>query len=133
MSKKDEMRKCVICGKKFAPKTANASVCSDMCRKALKAKHDKARKAAKKVAKVAPKKPVVKAVKGKAVEKIVLPKKPTDKKVVEKKVETKKPNTKINTIISVKNGNPFKVFVLATLIRDRAINEIVKGGHLFAS
>lgn len=132
MNKKASTRKCVICGKKFTPKTANASVCSDKCRKENKAKHDKARHAAKTVAKPVAKKPVTKAVKGEAVEKIVLPKKPMAKKV-EKKVEKKKPNTKINTIISVKNGNPFKVFVLATLVRERAIRDIVKGGLLFKS
>lgn len=128
MNKKTSTRKCVICGKKFTPKTANASVCSDKCRKANKAKRDKARNAAKKVAKPVAKKPVAKAVKGKAFEKIVLPKKPTNKKVAAKKL-----NTKIDTIISVKNGNPFKVFFLASMIRNRAMREIVKGGLLFKS
>ena len=123
MSKKTTTRKCVICGKKFTPKTANASVCSDKCRKALKAKRDKARKAAKKVAKTAPKKPVVKAVKGKAVEKITLPKKPVVTKVA-----------KPTTIVTVKSGgDPYKVLFLASIIRDRAMREIVKRGGLNVS
>jgi len=113
-------RKCAVCGKKFTPKSANAAYCSEKCYKVAKAKKDKARKAKAK-----------KVVKGKAVEKIVLPKKPLVKKV-EKKVEPKK-NTKVDTIITVKGGNPFKVFFLATMIRERALSDIVKNGHLYAS
>lgn len=41
MSKKVEKRECAICGKKFTPKTANALVCGDKCRKALKQKNRK--------------------------------------------------------------------------------------------
>ena len=44
MSKKVEKRECVICGKKFTPKTANALVCGDKCRKVLKQKNKKAHK-----------------------------------------------------------------------------------------
>lgn len=44
MSKKIEKRECAICGKKFTPKTANALVCGDKCRKALKQKNRKAHK-----------------------------------------------------------------------------------------
>lgn len=44
MSKKIEKRECVICGKKFTPKTANALVCGDKCRKALKQKNRKTHK-----------------------------------------------------------------------------------------
>lgn len=41
--KKKETRVCAVCGKKFTPKTANAKVCSEECRKAWKAKRDKKR------------------------------------------------------------------------------------------
>lgn len=41
--KKKETRICAVCGKKFTPKTANAKVCSEECRKAWKAKRDKKR------------------------------------------------------------------------------------------
>lgn len=44
MSKKIEKRECAICGKKFTPKTANALVCGDKCRKALKQKSRKTHK-----------------------------------------------------------------------------------------
>jgi predicted nucleic acid-binding Zn ribbon protein len=131
-----ETRKCVVCGKKFTPKVANQLTCSDKCKKINKAKHDKVRKAklCKEKKPVAPavkkvacakggKKPVAKAVSGKAVEKIVLPKKPTAKKL------PKNPN--VDTIISVKNGNPFKVFFLATLVRERAKREILKNGLMY--
>lgn len=131
---KKEVRKCAVCGKKFTPKSANAAYCSDKCYKVAKAKKDKARKAAKKSAKSGGVKFLEKAAKVKPIikanlkEKVVLPKKPVAK-VAPKTV--KKPNP--DTIISVKNGNPFKVFFLATVIRDRAMREIVKSGKLFVS
>lgn len=116
---KKEVRKCAVCGKKFTAKTANAQYCGVKCSKAAKAKRDAARKAAKKTVKampkVEPKKHVLK-------EKVVLPKKPVAKKVAKKGV-AKKPN--VDTIITVKNGNPFKVFVLATMVRERALKEIL--------
>ena len=115
MSKKIEARKCVICGKKFTPKTANATVCSEKCRKENKAKRDKARKAK---AKSAPK--------ANCVEKITLPKKP-----VVKKSEAPKKNTKVDTIITVKSGNPFKVAVLALLVLGRAMDEIVNNKKVY--
>lgn len=46
--KKKETRICAVCGKKFTPKTANAKVCSEKCRKAWKAKRDKKRYSATK-------------------------------------------------------------------------------------
>lgn len=114
MSKKIEMRKCVICGKKFTPKTANASVCGDKCRKALKAKHDKARKA---------KKPV--AVKGKAVEKIALPKKEAKKPVtkVAQKKTVKKVEKRPEAAIRICGDNPFKIAVLAFIGFLKAVGE----------
>lgn len=152
---KKETRKCVVCGKKFTPKVANQLTCSDKCKKINKAKHDKARKSrvskptkdaptsVKKTACPAPvkkgdefkangkkfvcvkggKKPVAKAVSGKAVEKIALPKKPTVKKLPK--------NPKVDTLITVKNGNPFKVFFLATLVREKAKREILTKGLVY--
>lgn len=50
MAKKISERKCVICGKKFTPKSQNASVCGDECRKELKKRNKKpVRKIAKNV------------------------------------------------------------------------------------
>lgn len=126
MSKKVETRKCAVCGKKFTPKTANASVCSDKCRKAHEAERSRARREAKKSAKGASKHTLV--------EKVVLPKKPVAAKKCDKKCkhECAKPNRAIDTIISVQNGNPFKVFLLATLICERALREIMKSGLVHA-
>jgi predicted nucleic acid-binding Zn ribbon protein len=125
MSKKIEMRKCVICGKKFTPKTANASVCGDKCRKALKAKHDKARKAKK------AKKPV--KVEGKAVEKIALPKKDVKKPI--KKIAPKKPVKKVEkrpeAAIRICGDNPFKIAVLAFIGFLKAIGECNTKVHAF--
>lgn len=122
MSKKVETRKCVVCGKKFSPKTANASVCSDKCRKAHDAERCRARREAKKSAKSASKHTLV--------EKVVLPKKPVAAKKCDKKCA--KPNRAVDTIVSVQNGNPFKVFLLATLICERALREIMKSGLVHA-
>lgn len=36
MSKQKTTRKCVVCGKAFEPKSSNASVCGEVCRKELK-------------------------------------------------------------------------------------------------
>lgn len=36
MSKQKTTRKCVVCGKAFEPKSSNASVCSEECRKERK-------------------------------------------------------------------------------------------------
>lgn len=115
--KKLPMRKCVICGKKFTPKTANAVVCSDKCRKANKRRVEKLRKA--KVAKAKAKKPVLK-------EKIVLPKKPVAKKTA--KVEARK----FDTIISVSSKNPFKLAVLSAIICANALTECLSGDKIFA-
>ena len=114
MSKKIEARKCVICGKKFTPKTANASVCSEKCRKANKAKHDAARKAKAKP-----------ASKAKCVQKIALPKKP-----IVMKHEAPKANIHSETVMSVKNGDPFKVAALSLLILGKAMNEIIKSNKV---
>lgn len=109
--KKLPARKCVICGKKFTPKTANAIACSDKCRKANKRRVEKLREA--KVAKTKAKKPVLK-------EKIVLPKKPA-KPVVKK--PTKEDINNLDTFISVRSKNPFKLAVLSAIICANAIAE----------
>lgn len=68
MSKKVEKRECAICGKKFTPKTANALVCGDKCRKALKQKNRKTHKPqAKCVEKIKIGKPQAKKLAPKAV------------------------------------------------------------------
>lgn len=72
---KKEKRECVVCGKKFTPKTANSKYCSEKCYKKQKAILDKSRKEKAKV-----NKPLVKskkkAVKVESKEVVKLPKKP---------------------------------------------------------
>lgn len=122
--KKLPMRKCVICGKKFTPKTANAVVCSDKCRKANKRRVEKLRKAKSEKPKV--KKPETDKKKVPLKEKIVLPKKPVAKKTA--KVEARK----FDTIISVSSKNPFKLAVLSAIICANALTECLSGDKIFA-
>lgn len=128
MSKKLETRKCVMCGKKFTPKSVNASVCGDKCRKALRAKHDHERKA-----KASVKKPVAK-VAGKATEKIVLPKKSSVVKKPVAKVaqkQNKQIDPKFDTMISVKGNNPFKLAAISFMVFLRAISECENKTKMF--
>ena len=122
-TKKTNTTKCAVCGKKFAAKTANSLYCSDACYKKGKAAKDKARKMADKKAPV--------AVKCK--EKVVLGKKlaKAGKPVCERPAKKCDCKEKIDTVFSIKSGNPFKVFVLATLIRNHALGEILKSGKIF--
>lgn len=75
---KKEKRECVVCGKKFTPKTANSKYCSEKCYKKQKAILDKTRKEKAKV-----NEPLVKSkkksVKVESKEVVKLPKKPTVK------------------------------------------------------
>lgn len=75
---KKEKRECVVCGKKFTPKTANAKYCSEKCYKKQKAILDKTRKGKAKV-----NKPLVKSekmvAKVESKEVVKLPKKPAVK------------------------------------------------------
>lgn len=128
---KKEMRKCAVCGKKFAPKTANAVTCGEKCYKVRKAKLDKIRKAKKAEAKPA----VKESVKAKAVEKIALP---APKKVAklakgkackgkcDKTVKAKKPST----VINITGRNPFEVVSIALYIALRTIGGLIKEGNL---
>lgn len=123
------MRKCVVCGKKFAPKSANAITCSEKCYKARKAANDKARKASKKAAvkdepkpvakkevkkavvKKAEKKSCPKAIKGKATEKIKLP-------------------SGCDTVVRVEGKDDFKVVALAFAIAMSALGRIISGNKI---
>lgn len=123
------MRKCVVCGKKFAPKSANAITCSEKCYKVRKAASDKARKAAKKtavktevkaeankeekkpVAKKVAKKSRPKAIKGKATEKIKLP-------------------SGCDTVVRVEGKDNFKVVALAFAIAMSALGRIIRSNKI---
>lgn len=123
------MRKCVVCGKKFAPKSANAITCSEKCYKTRKAANDKARKVAKKAAvkiepkpevkkeakkaivKKAEKKSYPKAIKGKATEKIKLP-------------------SGCDTIVRIEGKDVFKVVALAFAIAMSALGRIISSDKI---
>jgi hypothetical protein len=114
-----------MCGKKFAPKSANAITCSEKCYKARKAANDKARKATKKAAvkteekpevKKEAKKPVAKkscpkAIKGKATEKIKLP-------------------NGCDTVVRVEGKDDFKVVALSLAIALSALGRIISGNKI---
>lgn len=123
------MRKCAVCGKKFAPKSANAITCSEKCYKARKAANDKARKAAKKAAaktevkaeaKKEAKKPVAKkiekklrpkVIKGNATEKIKLP-------------------DGCDTVVRIEGKDDFKIVALAFTIAMSALGRIISGNKI---
>lgn len=123
------MRKCAVCGKKFAPKSANAITCSEKCYKARKAANDKARNAAKKAAaktevkaeaKKEAKKPVAKkiekklrpkVIKGKATEKIKLP-------------------DGCDTVVRIEGKDDFKIVALAFTIAMSALGRIISGNKI---
>lgn len=79
--KKEVTRKCPVCGKKFTAKVANQKYCCAKCKAVVKKDAKKAKKPAS----------VIPAIKGKAVEKVILPKKPVAKKPKVKKTAPKKP------------------------------------------
>lgn len=76
---KKEKRECVVCGKKFTPKTANAKYCSEKCYKKQKAILDKSRKEKSKKIEKPLKKNEKKVAKVETKEVVKLPKKPAVK------------------------------------------------------
>lgn len=110
MSKKVEKRECAICGKKFTPKTANALVCGDKCRKALKQKNRK------------PHKPQAKCV-----EKIKIGK-PQVKKSTPKTVRAKDviPEPLVAGVLKLIDTNPRVAIAFGKAVVDTAIKSIGK-------
>lgn len=107
---KKEKRECVVCGKKFTPKTANAKYCSEKCYKKQKAILDKSRKEKAKVNEslVKSKKKVAK-VESKEV--VKLPKKPTVKvKVIQfKKTKAKEVLVNKGDVVRFVNFEPERI------------------------
>lgn len=123
------MRKCAVCGKKFAPKSANSATCSEKCRKARKMANDKARRAAKKTAvKVEAKPEVKKEVKKPTVKKAE--KKSLPKSVKGKATEKIKLPSGCDTVVRVEGKNDFKVVVLALAIAMSALGRIVSSNKI---
>ena len=105
MSKKVEARICAVCGKKFTPKTANQRYCSAKCKTVMKRKIERAKREAD-----ANRKNGVTAV---VKERVVLPKKPTNKSEAPKQ---KKPVAKKATV-EIRSCDTYKNIVLAFIVR----------------
>ena len=101
MSKKIEARKCEVCGKKFTPKAVNQRYCSAKCKAAMKRKVEQEKRVAKK-----------NGVKAVVNEKVVLPKKPTNKS------ETPKPKKPVadKTTVEIRPCDPYKAIALAFIV-----------------
>ena len=101
MSKKIEARKCEVCGKKFTPKAVNQRYCSAKCKAAMKRKVEQEKREAKK-----------NGVKAVVKEKVVLPKKPTNK------TESPKPKKPVadKATVEIRSCDPYKNIVLAFIV-----------------
>ena len=113
MSKKIEARKCEVCGKKFAPKVANQRYCSSKCKTVMKRKIERAKREAD-----ANRKNGVTAV---VKEKVVLPKKPTNKADAPK---PKKPVADKATV-EIRSCDPYKNIVLAFIVMMTEAHKII--------
>ena len=101
MSKKIEARKCEVCGKKFTPKAVNQRYCSAKCKTVMKRKIEQEKREAKK-----------NGVKAVVKEKVVLPKKPTNKSEAPK---SKKPVAD-KTTVEIRPCDPYKTIALAFIV-----------------
>ena len=101
MSKKIEARKCEVCGKKFTPKAANQRYCSAKCKTVMKRKIEQEKREAKK-----------NGVKAVVKEKVVLPKKPTNKS------DAPKPKNPVadKTTVEIRPCDPYKAIALAFIV-----------------
>ena len=110
MSKKIETRKCEVCGKKFTPKAANQRYCSAKCKTAMKRKVEQEKRVAKK-----------NGVKAVVKERVVLPKKPTNKSEAPK---PKKPVAN-KTTVEIRSCDPYKNIVLAFIVMMTEARKII--------
>ena len=110
MSKKIEARKCEVCGKKFTPKAANQRYCSAKCKAAMKRKVEQEKRVAKK-----------NGVKAVVNEKVVLPKKPTNK------AEASKPKKPVadKTTVEIRPCDPYKAIALAFIVMMTEAHKII--------
>lgn len=113
MSKKIETRKCEVCGKKFTPKAANQRYCSAKCKTAMKRKIERAKREAD-----ANRKNGVTAV---VKEKVVLPKKPTNK------AEAPKPKKPVadKATVEIRPCDPYKAIALAFIVMLAEAHKII--------
>ena len=110
MSKKIEARKCEVCGKKFTPKAVNQRYCSAKCKAAMKRKVEQEKREAKK-----------NGVKAVVKEKVVLPKKPTNKVEASKQ---KKPVAD-KTTVEIRPCDPYKAIALAFIVMMAEARKII--------
>ena len=110
MSKKIETRKCEVCGKKFTPNAANQRYCSAKCKSAMKRKVEQEKREAKK-----------NGVKAVVNEKVVLPKKPTNK------AEAPKPKKPVadKTIVEIRPCDPYKAIAIAFIVMMTEAHKII--------
>ena len=110
MSKKIEARKCEVCGKKFTPKAANQRYCSAKCKTAMKRKVEQEKRVAKK-----------NGVKAVVKERVVLPKKPTNKS------EAPKPKKPVadKTTVEIRPCDPYKAIALAFIVMMTEAHKII--------
>ena len=110
MSKKIETRKCEVCGKKFTPNAVNQRYCSSKCKAVMKRKAEQEKREAKKNGVTA----VVK-------EKVVLPKKPTNRAEAPKQ---KKPVADKATV-EIRPCAPYKAIALAFIVMMAEARKII--------
>ena len=110
MSKKIETRKCEVCGKKFTPKAVNQRYCSAKCKAAMKRKIEQEKREAKK-----------NGVKAVVKEKVVLPKKPTNK------AEAQKPKKPVadKTTVEIRPCDPYKIIALSFIVMMMEARKII--------
>ena len=110
MSKKIEARKCEVCGKKFTPKAVNQRYCSAKCKTVMKRKIEQEKREAKK-----------NGVKAVVKEKVVLPKKPTNK------VEAPKPKKPVadKTTVEINPLDPYKTIAFAFIVMMQEARKII--------
>ena len=110
MSKKIEARKCEVCGKKFTPKAVNQRYCSAKCKAAMKRRVEQEKRVAKK-----------NGVKAVVNEKVVLPKKPTNK------AEASKPKKPVadKTTVEIRPCDPYKAIALAFIVMMTEAHKII--------
>ena len=110
MSKKIEARKCEVCGKKFTPKAVNQRYCSANCKTVMKRKIEQEKREAKK-----------NGVKAVVKEKVVLPKKPTNKS------EAPKPKKPVadKTTVDIRPCDPYKAIALAFIVMMTEAHKII--------
>lgn len=121
---KKEKRECVVCGKKFTPKTANAKYCSEKCYKKQKAILDKNRKEKSKKVENPLKKNEKKVAKVETKEVVKLPKKPAVKVNIVKVVKQKEVLVHEGDFVRFVNFTPERIMKFGMRLVKMALDHI---------